>query len=261
MEPTTRTSIKLLVLSVLVTLLSTRSHSGLFLGFCGMLLGGLSLGDAMRRSPDLIAMLAFVTSVSALTYVFSLLPFAIFLLTVSPSRVCGVSKNVIARAEHPQQPLVQPASGQALVSLGYPWNMTETAQGHQDAVSAAYFMPSSVVAYAKQVSAVMCGPSAESFLLFIGLLVVAFAFLVVMPLAFLSLRLLRTAREAGGCDGCVQEPPRAVFVRVPASAINGGARPGPSRGYSAVRDPKVPLAQGQPVTHPTSVRVVPNEMH
>lgn len=249
MQETTKYCIYLIVLSILVGLCGNP-----FLGFCGMLTAGLSLGNAMERTPDLIAMLSFITAMSAGIHAFTVMPLGFVLLTLSPERTCGYSSAMITRIESPWGEVI-PASGQA---LPYPYNMTERAQGHQQVVEV--YAPHTLK-YAKTLHGVVCGENAGAMLAALGIVVILFAMLVVVPMMVVSLRLLRIARRNGGCAGCVShEMYHPVVVTVPhpghprgpyvASSSQGPARP----------DPKMPIAQAVPVAQAASVRVAPTEM-
>jgi len=244
MEPTSRNALCLVLLSVVVSL-----TGNLFLGFVGVMTGVFALGSAMERSPDLIVMLAFTTALSAGIHLFSVLPFGLFMLSVSPERVCGLSKAMLNRVQHPLGDAI-PAEGQALDGLGYPWNMTERAQGHQQVT--AYYSPS-VVKYAGKIHEVVCGDNGAAALVIFGLLILAFAFLIVLPMMMIALRLLRAARRAGGCAACVA-PTRVQVVSVPRPAHAAASS------SQARFDPKIPIANAVPVTQAASVRVAPTEM-
>ena len=76
-----------------------------------------------------------------------------YLLATSPAHMCSYSKTAVARYEtyYALNGGSEVAGGQDLSNLGYPWNMTETAQGHTYTTTG-----SQILQYANQ------GASAES---------------------------------------------------------------------------------------------------
>ena len=278
MQATTKYAIGVIILSALVTF-----TGNVFLGFLGLLAGGLTLSGGLQRSPDLIFMLSFFMAITTMMHLFAVLPFGFYLLGSQPERVCGISRAMVHRFEMPFEGATL-AGGQGTV--GYPWNMTESAQGHD--VLPSY--SATTIKYAKTgerpslthprthapthprthvrrrpsarprtraVSALVCGDNAEGVLRGFGALVVAFALFVLFPLVFLSMRLLRAARQAGGCTECMA-PMRAVVVSVP--GVPRQARAGPSSGYAGSSN-HVPIAQAVPITQPASVKAAPRTMH
>lgn len=255
-EPTTRLAVALLLLSSIIVFTGNP-----FLGFVGVITGSLSLSASnFQRSPDLIAMLAFVTSISALMQLFTILPFGFYLLFSDPAYICGYSKAAVERFRDYDSATV--ASQPAVV--GYPYNMTETAQGHGMPGPSNY---PQTIKYATTVSGIVCGDHAKSALFGLGMAVLAFALLVVLPLSVVALRLMRHARHNGGCAGCEGMPMQTVVVQVPRYQMAPGGRvsPPPPRTVAASAKPagsscSAPIAQAVPVSMPTAVRGAPS-MH
>ena len=104
-----------------------------FLGMVGIITGFMSFStENFRRTPDLIAMLSFLTTFAALMHIFTILPVGVYLLAADPVRTCTYSKTMVSKFERYNEPFLGAtvAPGQGDVALAYPLNMTETAQGH-----------------------------------------------------------------------------------------------------------------------------------
>jgi len=191
---------------------------------------------------------------------FAVLPFGVYLITASPKRVCDVSKAMIDRIEHPYGGAVA-ASGQ-FDGLGYPWNMTEAAQGH----TVTSTLSPTLIKYTNKISEVVCGEKGAGALLAFGFAVLAFAFFIILPLAVLSLRLVRAARRSGGCNECMSGGLyEVVTVRPHLHASRVHAVPGgqavPGGRPVAGRASNVPIAKAVPIAEAASVRVAPTQMH
>ena len=96
MQATSKYAIGVIILSGIVTL-----TGNVFLGFLGLLAGGLTLGNGLQRSPDLIFMLCFFMSITTMMHLFAVLPFGFYLLGSQPERVCGISRAMVNRFEMP----------------------------------------------------------------------------------------------------------------------------------------------------------------
>ena len=139
MQATSKYAIGVIILSGIVTL-----TGNVFLGFLGLLAGGLTLGNGLQRSPDLIFMLCFFMSITTMMHLFAVLPFGFYLLGSQPERVCGISRAMVNRFEMPFEGATL-AGGQGTV--GYPWNTTESAQGHDVVMAPSY--SATTIKYAK----------------------------------------------------------------------------------------------------------------
>ena len=114
------------------------------------------------------------------------------------------------------------------------------------------------------VSNVVCGEGGQGALLGAGVLVLAFALCVVLPVIVISMRMLRMAKQNGGCAGCLDPyPMHAVVVSVPgyAPAPRGGS--GAASSTTAGPSCNGPVAYAVPITQPASVKAAPGprEMH
>lgn len=221
-----------------------------FLGIIGILAGTSAIMH-MESSPDLVVMLSLTTAICAGVLFITVMPLGILLLGMSPERMCSGAQALQGRLTQPYEGAV--VAEDQWQSIGYPYNMTERAQGHE--VASAY--SPTIVKYATQLSGVVCGPHAGTVLVAFALAVVAYAFIAVLPLMILSLRLSRAARRAGGCAACLTPMPMAVVVQVPPRVPHAPFAAAPVRPGES----KVPIANAVPVTQAASVRVAPNEMH
>ena len=103
----------------------------------------------------------------AVLYILGLLPFGIYLLGASQEHVCGASESMVARVTGSNfaQAYI-PASGQEAVEkkIGYPWNVTERAQGHATTSYDAYTYSPNVISTVKGISGVVCGENGVAYL-------------------------------------------------------------------------------------------------
>lgn len=268
-QPTTKYAIILVCLSVIVAF-----TGNVFLSFVGVFTGCICLRlETFERSPDLIYMMSLVTATAAVLYILGLLPFGIYLLGASQEHVCGASESMVARVTGSNfaQAYI-PASGQEAVEkkIGYPWNVTERAQGHATTSYDAYTYSPNVISTVKGISGVVCGENGVAYLRAAGGLVFLYCLLVVLPICIYALKLKRAASHAGGCAGGFLLP-RVQYVTVPAGVYQqrqhhgGGGGGGPSGGGAGSSNGMGPngiaIAKAVPVAQQaTSVRVAPNEM-
>ena len=112
------------------------------------------------------------------------------------------------------------------------------------------------------VSDVVCGANAKGWVLGFGVLILAFFLLVLVPTFYLSLKIMREARQHGGCAECMHRGPpmRGVSVNVPVQTrLHVPMRVQTAHGQRvpAGSSSNVPVAQAVPVTVPVDVKVAP----
>jgi len=235
-ESTRRNAIIVIVLSV-----CTAFTGNLFLAVTGIITGIITMTSTARnQGMDLVAMLAFATGILAMLYTFAILPVGVFILTANPARVCSISEGFthaagVGALGAPSPPHAPP--------LPYPWNLTETAQGHRY-YGSVYYSPK-IVHSMQYLSKVVCGDNAPAMLMMAATAVLSYAFFIVLPLMIYSLRILRAARREGACSDCAG--PRQIVVQYAPAPVRGA----PVRGapVGAGGDPNIPVARAIPV-HP-----------
>ena len=252
MQPVTRLSLALIFLSVLIALTGNA-----LLGTIGLITAFFSCSGNLERTPDMIFMLAFTMAVSTAMYMFAVLPFAFYMLAADPHRVCAHSKYVVQKFTEASKPYLG-----ATVADGSA-NLTESAQGHdyqplyQDRSS--HFQK--LMGYADQISDVVCGEDAKSWIVGFGMLVLLFLFCVLIPTFYISLRIMRHARQHGGCSECLHAVPmRGVAIHQQHfPEPRGPVRVQATRGQRVPPgfDSQAPVAHAVPVTVPHDVKVAP----
>lgn len=125
--------------------------------------------------------------------------------------------------------------------VGYPWNMTEASHPTYTAFSPKLLFTT------QKISGIVCGEDAGMFTALVGLGAVLYFCGVCLPLMYLSGRLLRTARRAGGCAECASGGAPQVVIMPQRMATN-------SQFVNA------PIAVGRPTSGPSGApqaRAVP----
>jgi len=221
-----RDAIIIIVLSTIVGL-----SGNAFLGLTGALCGTMVLCGNLERAPDMIAMLSFATSLLAAIWSIMVLPVGIVLITASPQRLCAASQQMLG--------YINPTPADSTAPVGYPWNMTEASHPTYTA-----FSPK-LLGTTQRISGMVCGEDAGMFTALVGLGALLYFCGVCLPLMYLSGRLMRTARRAGGCNDCASGPQVIVM---------------PQRMATNPQFVNAPIAVGRPTCDPSGApqaRAVP----
>jgi len=211
-----RDAIIIIVLSTIVGL-----SGNAFLGLTGALCGTMVLCGNLERAPDMIAMLSFATSLLAAIWSIMVLPVGIVLITASPQRLCAASQQMLG--------YINPTPADSTAPVGYPWNMTEASHPTYTA-----FSPK-LLGTTQRISGLVCGEDAGMFTALVGLGALLYFCGVCLPLMYLSGRLMRTARRAGGCNDCASGPQVTSCHSVWPRTRNSSTRPSPSDGRLVTR--------------------------
>ena len=261
-----------LLLSIIVALTGNA-----FLGFCGGLTGGLVLffprrSNATRDSADLIAGLSTVTACISAATAIIMLSSGLLILLSSPERFCYASTMIVQRLEQYNGTLTAAPGGRivadsagfdptggdgdggaarrlertGIAPRAFPMDGGTNATDAEVASAPSLHPVAQTAAahtlyYLNMVKDIACGPFSEPALILGGLVVLAYGFLVLLPLSVCSMRLARLARLAGGCSFCA--PPETIVVP-PYSNANGRQAFNPNRDVVVA----VPLQRGGATT-------------